>query len=506
MNLSRRFFLQNSLIVLLTMMVTALAVTIFVASYTKFYGPEAYAADLKRIFEIRAGFGEIKKKIPVNNAEEIFTKRYQDSLYAGVKAIGADAVVFRNRSVLFSTKKLQKIDVEKCLALSHAAIGNETLELEGTTYIFDRADLRLENGDDIVLILFAPEKIRTQFYQYLLLFTGVVFVLSFMGMNLWVSIAFSGRVIAPISRLNVAAAKISIGDLDCEIAEEGEGEVRELCRTLEQMRIKLKEAVYLQSKYDDNRKFLISSISHDLKTPVTSIKGYIEGIIDGVAKTPEKMEAYLETARSKTLLIDSMIDDLLLYSKLDLNQLPFNFERTNLVKYFEYCIDDCKLEFEKAGIKLRLINELEAVVFVLIDKERLKRVVQNILDNSKKYMAKNDGCVTVILRETRTSAIIEIKDNGRGIPEEELPYIFDRFFRADASRKSTDGSGLGLAIAKQIVEGHEGRIWAVSGEGKGTSIIISIKKYLSPTSTDAGEITALPSRTADGGEFTNEGS
>ena len=231
----------------------------------------------------------------------------------------------------------------------------------------------------------------------------------------------------------------------------------------------------MQQKYDDNRKFLVSSISHDLKTPVTSIKGYIEGIIDGVAKTPEKMEEYLETARSKAILVNAMIDDLLLYSKLDLNQLPYHFEKSNLASYFEDCVADHKYECEKANLSLALINELKEPVKVLIDRERLKRVVQNILDNAMTYAEKTNGKIDIILRETRTSAIIEIKDNGNGIPEDKLPFIFERFYQVDPSRKS--GSGLGLAIAKQIIEGHDGKIWAKSAAGEGTGIMISLKKF-----------------------------
>lgn len=279
-------------------------------------------------------------------------------------------------------------------------------------------------------------------------------------MNFWVSYRFSRGIITPISRLRDAAVKISEGDLSCGIAEEGEGEVRELCRTLEFMRIKLKESIYLQQKYDENRKFLVSSISHDLKTPVTSIKGYIEGIIDGVAKTPEKNGGIPGNGTIKGDSGERMIDDLLLYSKLDLNQIPYHFEKTNLEPYFEDCVSDHRYEYEKANIKLALISELKETVYVLIDRERLKRVIQNILDNAKKYMEKADGQVHIILRETRTSAIIEIRDNGKGIPENDLPHIFERFYRADPSRKSADGSGLGLLLPNKL--------WKVTKEKYGS--------------------------------------
>lgn len=114
---------------------------------------------------------------------------------------------------------------------------------------------------------------------------------------------------------------------------------------------------------------------------------------------------------------------------------------------------------------------------VSIDRERLKRVIQNILDNAKKFMDKADGQVDILIRETRTSAIIEIRDNGKGIPESDLPHIFERFYRVDLSRQSADGSGLGLAIAKQIVEGHEGKIWVTSAVDEGTRMMISLKKF-----------------------------
>ncbi|MCC2685976.1 MAG: two-component system sensor histidine kinase [Paenibacillaceae bacterium] len=338
---------------------------------------------------------------------------------------------------------------------------------------------------------------------YLYVGAGAVlfFIVIFLAMNFWLSVRVTRGVIRPVSRLREAAARISEGDVSSEIAEDGEGEVRELCRALERLRIKLKESVALQQKYDENRKFLMSSISHDLKTPVTSIKGHIEGILDGVAATPEKLREYLETARSKSDLMNAMIDDLLLYSRLDLHQLPYHYERTELLPYLEDCVHDHAYEFAQAGIGLTMVNETAEPVTVRMDREKMGRVLQNILDNARKYAGCADGqaeCgwaegpadgsddgravvsapqVDVILRETRTSAIVEIRDNGKGIAEADLPYIFERFYRADPARRSAEGSGLGLAIAKQIVEDQEGKIWVRSKPGEGTRIMISLKKF-----------------------------
>ncbi|WML34780.1 HAMP domain-containing sensor histidine kinase [Clostridium sp. OS1-26] len=242
------------------------------------------------------------------------------------------------------------------------------------------------------------------------------------------------------------------------------------------MRIQLKDSIRMKMKYDDNRKMLVSSISHDLKTPITSIKGYVEGILDGVANTPEKTEKYLKTIYSKAEQIDIMIDDLLLYSKLDLNQMPFNYEKTDIAKYFDYCIEESAPDLQKSDIKIYLKNDLKQSTHFIIDRERMRRVILNIIDNSRKYMNKENGQIAIMLRETNSSIIIEIKDNGSGINKNDINKIFDRFYRADLARSGTKGSGLGLAIAKQIVEGHKGKIWAVSCENYGTSIIISLAK------------------------------
>ena len=199
-------------------------------------------------------------------------------------------------------------------------------------------------------------------------------------------------------------------------------------------------------------------------------------MLDGVADTPEKQRMYLQKAVDKTVLIGTMIEDLLLYSKLDLNQLPFDMERVNIRQYIAFSVEDNAFAFEREKKKLSLSNELDGEVFVSVDPKRFRRVVQNILDNARKHILEETGVVTVRLRQTSSSVIIEFADNGEGIRKEDLPHIFDRFYRADSARKIEGSSGLGLAIAKQIVNGMDGRIWATSEFGEGSSIMISLRK------------------------------
>jgi len=476
MKLTQRFFAMNALTVLVSIAVTALAVMLYGALYARLAGGNPEGRDLERIFALRTAMGELQQEAARLSFEQLMDRQTQQNLSDRMALWGGQAVIFLNREVVFSTAELSPLDLEKSLMLTGNVPGVETLELSGRSYMFARNDYPLPSGDKGVLLLLSPVHFQTRLYVNAAIVAASVFLVTFLLMNAWVSYRFSRSIILPVSRLRDAAVRISEGDLDAGIAEEGDGEVRELSRTLELMRLKLKESVWWQQKADDNRRFLISSISHDLKTPVTAIKGYIEGILDGVARTPDKVAEYLATAKAKADLVNMMIDDLLLYAKLDMGQIPYHFERTDIARYFEDCVGDFRHEFERAGIRLSLASELSAPVQVRVDRERFQRVIQNVLDNARKYMDRPEGYVDIILRETRTSVIIEIRDNGRGIPEDKLPYIFDRFYRADSSRKAAEGSGLGLAIAKQIVEGHEGKIWITSTEGEGTRVMISLPK------------------------------
>lgn len=296
----------------------------------------------------------------------------------------------------------------------------------------------------------------------------------------------SRSILRPLNVLKRGTEEIKQGNLEFAVKCPSKDEIGEVCGAFEEMRLKLKDSIELQLQVEENRKELVSNISHDLKTPITSIKGYVEGIMDGVADTPEKMDRYIRTVYAKAVDMDRLIDDLFLFSKLDLKSLPFNFERTDIVKYFKDCSDELRLDFESRDITFSLETDLQSAV-VAADREKLKRVVLNIIDNSAKYMDRPDGSIIIRLRDAGEAVEAEIRDNGRGIDSEELPYIFDRFYRADPSRNTaTGGSGLGLAIARQIIEGHGGTIRAESEPGKGTGIYFTLRKF-EESKTEAAE-------------------
>lgn len=286
----------------------------------------------------------------------------------------------------------------------------------------------------------------------------------------------SRSIIRPISVLKEGAKRIKSGDLNFEIGAISNDEIGQLNRAFEEMRIKLKESIELQLRYEENRKELLANISHDLKTPITSIIGYVEGIKDGVANTPQKMEKYLSTVHFKAKDMDSLIDELFLFSKLDLKKEPFHFETVELDKYMKDYAEELYLDLLQQGIHLEL-HLLNKPIFVKVDREKLKRVLANLISNCVKYMNKDRKKISISLRERLGEVIVKVDDNGQGIEPSALPNIFERFYRAEQSRSSeTGGSGLGLAIAKQIILEHRGEIWASSEIGKGTSVFFSLKK------------------------------
>ena len=285
-------------------------------------------------------------------------------------------------------------------------------------------------------------------------------------------------ILRPIELLRLATAQIGLGNLEDPVPVTSQDEIGQLRKDLEQMRIHLKEIVNKGIQSEDNTREIMSSISHDLKTPITAIKGYVEGIMDGVADTPEKMEKYVRTIYNKTNEMDLLINELTIYSKIDTNRIPYNFSKINVAEYFEDCVEEIGMDLDSKGIGLSYINYAEDDIVVIMDPEQIRRVIHNIISNSVKYLDKQNGFINIRVRDVGDFVQFEFEDNGRGIAAKDLPYIFERFYRAEKSRNSaTGGSGIGLSIVKKIIEDHGGKIWATSKESSGTTMYFVIRKY-----------------------------
>lgn len=284
--------------------------------------------------------------------------------------------------------------------------------------------------------------------------------------------------IKPLDQLEKASQEIKEGNLDCEVKIQGHDELADLCQSFEEMRKRLKVSAEEQMRHERESRELISNISHDLKTPITAIKGYVEGILDGVADTPEKMDRYMRTIHNKTVEMDLLINELTIYSKIDSNRIPYNFNKINVSDYMSDCVEDIGMELDAKGVGLSYSNYVAKDVSIIIDPEQIRRVIQNIISNSEKYSEAGKCMIDIRVRDVGDFVQFELQDNGRGIAAKDLPYIFERFYRAEKSRNSaTGGSGIGLSIVRKIIEDHGGKIWATSKENSGTTMYFVIRKY-----------------------------
>ena len=285
-------------------------------------------------------------------------------------------------------------------------------------------------------------------------------------------------ILTPIETLKKATRNIRDGNLDFEVEIGDDDDIGELCADFEEMRIRLKESTEEKVVFDSQNKELISNISHDLKTPITAVKGYVEGLLDGVADTPEKQKKYLRTIYNKANDMDRLINELTFYSKIDTNRIPYTFNKINVKEYFDDCFEDIGMEMSQQQISLSYDNKVAPDVMVIADAEQIKRVINNIVGNSVKYMDKPDKSIAIRVMDVGDFVQVEIEDNGRGIAAKDLPYIFDRFYRTDTSRNSSKGgSGIGLSIVHKVMEDHGGKVWATSREGEGTTMYFVLRKY-----------------------------
>ncbi|MCI8410703.1 MAG: HAMP domain-containing histidine kinase [Bacilli bacterium] len=315
-------------------------------------------------------------------------------------------------------------------------------------------------------------------------------------------------VVWPINVLRKATYKMRDGDLNFTVYVEGNDEISALCKDFEEMRMRLKESIEYRIAYEQEMREMMSNISHDLKTPLTAIDGYAEGILDGVANTKEKQERYLRIIYRKAQDMSALVDELSTCSKIENGVMAYHFRNVNLADYFEDGMQEMALELDVRDISLVYENKVNRDVMVEIDPEQMRRVIDNIIGNSVKFIAKRPGIITIRISENTEkegkfekgnnmdiykrkrkgkeeykkhdkagSIKVEFRDNGIGIAKEKLPHIFQRFYRVDSSRNSeVRGSGLGLAIAKNILEAHGGCIWAESEEGVGTSIFFTLRR------------------------------
>lgn len=302
--------------------------------------------------------------------------------------------------------------------------------------------------------------------------TIVIGILNFLFL-----LSLEKRILNPISRLTSAVEKIADGDYNINIEQDRHytREISMLIHSFNNMTKQLYEGEKLKTEYENNRKALIANISHDLKTPITSIQAYTEMLIDRKELSNETAKKYYTIIYNNTDYLNKLIDDLFLFSKLDVQKLELNLENIKLKAFMEDLMEEFKLELEDKHIEFYYEDCLQKDCYIKLDGKRIYQIIRNIIGNAVKYGDNPNLIIKVKLYSEENSAIIEIANNGPAIPEDKLPYIFERFYRVDCARtKNLMSTGLGLAIAKELVEAHNGRISVSSNEEQGTCFKIML--------------------------------
>lgn len=331
---------------------------------------------------------------------------------------------------------------------------------------------------------YAPQHILESLTNNAATVMGVC-VATFIAAIIILSLLTSKTIIGPIEKITKGANEIAKGNLDYEIDYHSTNELGQLAQSFNDMRLRVKELIDGKNKADQQQKEMIAGIAHDLRTPLTSIEGYLEGIKDGVADTKEKQIRYLDTIYDSAVSMEKMLNDLLTLSKLELGSITLNCEEVRISDFLSFA-KEIGQELKKHDFDYIISNNTKSDPILFIDTDRFSRVVNNIISNSIKYRRKDvRGKISLIISEYEHSVIFEIADNGMGVDSKSLSRIFDTLYRADKARSNvSDGSGLGLAVCKQIVELHKGMIWAQTNAEKGLSIFISLPKTEEPEVKD----------------------
>ena len=347
--------------------------------------------------------------------------------------------------------------------------GGIALYILETTYL-PRLGLSLQ---EMHLTLEQYEATLSDFEVFLWIYLGAV------GTALLVTIFFTNahltrslfrHISEPLNELVAGVERIQRGDLDNPIAYSGEDEFKAACDAVDLMAAKLKAALEDEQRHTQSRKELIAGMSHDLKSPLTSIRAYSEALRDGVAATPELRQRYIETVCRKEQEIEGMVNRLFEFSKLDLSELPLDMKPIDA----KAAVDAVAADYASAA---DIDTDALAGYTVSADENQLERIIKNIIDNAVKYSGREHVRMEISAAADGDAVKLRFADDGKGVDEAQLDKLFDVFYRADPAReRGTEGSGIGLAVVRKAAEEMGGSAAAEKSPLGGLCITVTLTK------------------------------
>lgn len=423
-----------------------------------------------------------------DNASDKTVKKNLKGITKSISELGSQIYISKNGKKYFANTDKEKITASANKITDTS--GKRNMYYFGKNGLVIKSHLSTQNDKFVINIVNSnytvnDYSLHASLQSFKLLFTGrsgfmilmalVIIIVS----NLIMSMITSRTITAPIKKLSDGANEIAGGNLDYHIDYDSTNEIGVTVKSINDMTDRLKFSIEQQNEMAQSRKEMTAGIAHDLRTPLTSIKGYVEGLKDGIANTPEKQERYLQTIYSSAIDMEKLLDELLTLSKLESGNTQLDLIKIDINEYLTEYLSEKEYKWQSDNLTIKYsAPNTKGKAYVLLDPNRFSRVLNNIISNAVKYSSKARKPVIGISLETYDkSVIIAISDNGIGISEKNLKHIFEIFYRADQARTQVrDGSGLGLAVCKEIVELHGGHIWATSKEGYGTTIMISLNR------------------------------
>jgi len=445
------------------------------------------AMDKKRIAPLRAG---------ITKSGSGMEDRISDAVLgacANIQRDGSDIMILANDEIIYKTVEA---DVYEMVGAVIDICGKSLSDINSPFVTSDDSgtvvtDVFSVEGEGIVKIIVVNKNLNaivsSGIYSgssgipikgnNVITIAAVVAVVAIIITNGLLVILMLKSIMEPMTILQTATHELRDGNLDYKVPYSSKNEIGQVCADFEEMRQRLKESVEQQQKYEENRMQLIAGISHDLGTPLTTIKGYASGILDGIADTDEKKMRYVGVIYDTAQGMDTLVSELSMLSKLSLDKVPFYFEKIKAKDFFEEYTAYAADTLGEAGIEFIYNFECDKDREINIDPAQFRRVLNNLIDNSRKYGAE-DGTAKIMLSVRNGEnghTEISIEDNGQGVPADERDKIFETFYRGDKARTGhKNGSGLGLAITKQITDRHGASIRADESELGGLKVIIDL--------------------------------
>ncbi|WP_031514536.1 sensor histidine kinase [Desulfofalx alkaliphila] len=312
---------------------------------------------------------------------------------------------------------------------------------------------------------------RVRAFQNVSLYTAVLGVL----LATVLSLVLSRSLVKPLLEINKATKDMVEGNYNSRVEVTSSDEIGMLAQSFNELSARLAEKVKTLEQIDNNRRDFVASISHELRTPLTIIQGYTEALRDGMAKDESQRQQYLTYVHEELMRMRRLVDELLDMRRLETGQLKTNFSTVNIAQLTVHLIERFKPLFEEKNVSLQY-DIPENLPDVKADKDRLAQVLTNLLDNALRVSGEG-GQVSVTVQDLQAEISITVSDTGPGIAKEDIPLIWERFYKADKSRtRGGAGTGLGLAISKRIIELHKGNIWVDSELGKGSQFTFTVPK------------------------------